>query len=68
MKLEKLSEDLKDGLQNPATKAVNHSYIKSKTKLRAPVGPRKLGGETVSDNKRVAAALNEYFGSVYTRE
>ena len=32
--------------------------------MRTPVGRPKLGSETVSDNKRVAAALNEYFGSV----
>jgi hypothetical protein len=46
-----------------------NSYIKSKTKSRAPIGPIKLtnGGLAVED-KDMAAELNRFFASVFTKE
>ena len=44
------------------------AYVKSKTKTRVNVGPLKVNGENVSDNKSMATLLNDYFVSVFTRE
>ena len=44
------------------------AYVKSKTKSRANVGPLKVNGEVVSDNKKMAEILNDYFTSVFTKE
>ena len=45
-----------------------HAYIRSKTKIKFPVGPIKKNGETITDNKKMANLLNQYFGTVFTKE
>ena len=45
-----------------------NSYIKSKTKSRANVGPLKVAGNTISGNKEMATALNDFFGTVFLHE
>jgi len=45
------------------------SYIKKKTKSRSSIGPLKnLNKETVADDTGMAELLNNFFGSVFTRE
>ena len=44
------------------------SYIKSKSKARANVGPLKVNGAVINGSKEMAGILNSYFTSVYTRE
>ena len=45
------------------------SYVKAKTKCRPGVGPLlNQVGEPVTDPKDMATILNNYFGSVFTRE
>lgn len=46
-------------------KAFN-SYLRTKTKSRAGVGPLKKDGKLVSDNKTMANTLNSFFGSVFS--
>ncbi len=43
-----------------------NSYLK--TKVRASVGPLKVGSEVISDNKGIANVLNESFCKVFSRE
>ena len=45
-----------------------HAYIRSKTKIKFPVGPIKKNGKTITDNKKMANLLNQYFGTVFTKE
>jgi hypothetical protein len=46
-----------------------YSYLKSKTKSKTPVGPLKdAQGGTVSDKKKMAEMLNDYFSSVFSVE
>ena len=44
------------------------SYVRSKTKSRANVGPLKVNGKVISENKEMSSILNEYFTSVYSKE
>lgn len=53
----------KDGNKRPF-----NAYIKSKTKSRSPVGPLKVGSNSISDNKEMARILNDYFCTVFTKE
>ena len=46
-------------------KAFN-SYLRTKTKSRAGVGPLKKDGKLVSDNKTMANTLYSFFGSVFS--
>jgi hypothetical protein len=56
----------KDIKQNPRS---FYSYVRSKTKFHELVGPlRDSNGCLVTDNKHMATLLNEYFGSVFTKE
>jgi Reverse transcriptase (RNA-dependent DNA polymerase)/Endonuclease-reverse transcriptase len=46
-----------------------NNYIKSKTKMRAPVGPLKRSDGTIAtDDAEMAAELNSFFASVFTKE
>ena len=45
-----------------------NSYLKSKTKVQATVGPLKVGSEVISDNAGMANVLNESFCKVFSRE
>ena len=45
-----------------------NSYVKSKTKTRANVGPLKVDDVLISDNKGMAVALNDYFLSVFSKD
>jgi Reverse transcriptase (RNA-dependent DNA polymerase) len=46
-----------------------YAYLKSKLKSKTPVGPLKdAGGKIVTENKKMAEMLNEYFSSVFTDE
>ena len=45
-----------------------HAYVRNKTKNKTSVGPLKVDGKIISDNKQIAKVLNDYFLSVYTRE
>ena len=44
-----------------------NSYVKSKSKCRANVGPLKVDGKLVSESKEMAEALNKFFTSVFTK-
>ena len=44
------------------------AYVKSKVKTRSNIGPLKVGGEVISDNKGMANVLNDFFSSVFTVE
>jgi hypothetical protein len=45
------------------------SYIKQKTKTRPGVGPLKdEQGQTIQDDREMAAVLNSFFSGVFTRE
>ena len=54
--------------ENGGNKKQFHAYIRSKTKSKFPVGPIKQYGETITDSKEIAEALNQYFGTVFTHE
>ncbi len=45
------------------------NYVKSKTKLKQPVGPLKgEGTDFITDPKEMATELNKFFSSVFTKE
>jgi hypothetical protein len=45
------------------------AYLKSKTKSKTAVSPLLDGiGQVIADKKGMAAQLNQYFASVFTRE
>jgi hypothetical protein len=45
------------------------NYIKSKTKSRTPIGPLKDDqGNIITDERKMAKILNDYFSSVYSKE
>ena len=45
-----------------------NAYVKSKTKCRSNVGPLKVGGNTISDDDKMASVLNDYFISVFSTD
>ena len=45
-----------------------HSYVKSKTKIKDPVGPLKQENKIITDPAQIAEILNKYFNSVFTNE
>merc|ERR1712030_23581 len=45
-----------------------YSYMKKKTSNRVSVGPLKEGDELVTDNKKMAEILNNWYCSMFTRE
>ena len=56
----------KDSKSNPK---LFYSYLKSKTSNRESVGPLKASNNhLVTDEKEMAEMLNNFFGSVFTRE
>jgi hypothetical protein len=61
----------KSGVVIPTTYRVQqfNSYITSKTKSRAPIGPikRQDGGLAIEESD-MAAELNKFFASVFTKE
>ena len=59
----KLAKDIKS---NPK---IFYAYVRSKTKVKDIVGPLKdEKGLIVSDNNSMCNLLNNYFGSVFTKE
>ena len=44
-----------------------NAYIKSRSKCRTNVGPLKVNGELLSENRDMAEALNQFFASVFTK-
>ena len=44
------------------------SYVKRKTKSRDNVGPLKVNGRVLTDNKCMADELNKFFASVFTAD
>ncbi len=52
----------------PSNKRPFYAYVKRRTKSRPSVGPLRNGnGSTVTDDGEMAAMLNEYFCSVFTK-
>ena len=51
-----------------ANKRTFNSYIKSRTKSRANVGPLKVGSNIFTDPKQIATILNNSFCSVFSKE
>ncbi len=49
-------------------KKIFYSYLKTKTKSRAGVGPICVEGQILTENVEIAEALNDYFGSVFREE
>ena len=45
-----------------------YAYLKSKTSTKESVGPLKVNGITISDNKEMVELLNSFFSSVFTHE
>jgi hypothetical protein len=45
-----------------------YSYMKKKTTNKVSVGPLKEGDELITDNKKMAEILNNWYCSVFTRE
>ena len=45
-----------------------YSYLSSKTKAKAGVGPIKVDGKTLVQDQEMAEELNKYFGSVFQTE
>lgn len=46
-----------------------YAYVKSKSRSKGNIGPlRDSGGKLVSDDRGMGNILNDYFGSVFTRE
>ncbi len=43
-------------------------YMKSKTKIKEPIGPLRLNNTLISDSLGMATALNNQFKSVFTRD
>ena len=55
-------------LANNNDKKKFSSYVKSRTKLKEPIGPLKVNGTFIHDEKQICDILNTFFGSVFTRE
>ena len=45
-----------------------YKYVRSKTEAKEKVGPLKENGVTITDDKKSAELLNQYFASVFTIE
>jgi hypothetical protein len=45
-----------------------YSYVRSKTKVKVKVGPLMKDGKMISDTEGMSKVLNEYFGTVFTKE
>ena len=55
-------------IANSGNKRPFNQYVKSKSKARSGIGPLRVQGELITDNKSMASALNGYFVSVFTEE
>ena len=44
------------------------SYVKSRTKAKEAIGPLNINGSLVHDEELICQELNNFFGSVFTRE
>ena len=53
---------------NSGNKRWFSSYVRSKMKSRATVGPSKVNGNVISDIKEMSAVHNKYFTSLFTKE
>jgi hypothetical protein len=63
----RMERELTKGEDRNGKKFAN--YIKSKTKSRTTIGPLKDDqGNIVTDERKMAKILNDYFSSVYSKE
>ena len=67
-RLKNAKKQVEKRVANSEDKKYFYSYIKTKTKNRAGVGPIIIDGETLVESDQMAEALNKYFASVFQEE